>query len=73
MIEDQLITILRDHINGVSTLIFETDWSELFFDSKKHEVVAIVFSQCKSFMPQVYKSASVDDSFVSSMSPNASL
>ena len=57
MIEDPLITILRDHIIGVSTLTFDTDWSKLLALSKNNEVVAIVFSQCKCFIPQEYKVA----------------
>ena len=47
-----LIPILCDYLNGSITSSFNSDWLELFFLSKNHEVSAIVFSQCKDFIPQ---------------------
>ena len=49
-----LIAILRDHLDQTPTSPFNTDWGELLALSKKHEVTAIVYAQCKSFIPQAY-------------------
>ena len=50
-----LISLLHDHLNCISTRTIQTNWSELLALSKNHEVVSIVYSQCKSFIPQEYK------------------
>ena len=47
-----LVQILRDHLNSESTEPFQTDWKELLALSKNHEVTAVVYSQCKDFIPQ---------------------
>lgn len=44
--------ILRDHLNNEPTSPFQTDWEELLAISKAHEVTAIVYSQCKDFIPK---------------------
>ena len=46
-----LIKVLRDYFNREPTEVFNTDWSKMFLLSKNHEVAAIVYVQCKSFIP----------------------
>ena len=57
MVNDQLIPLLCDYLYESKTSVFNTDWSKLLALSKNNEVVAIVFSQCKCFIPQEYKAA----------------
>ena len=50
-----LLQILKDHIHSTSTTPFTADWSALITLSKKHEVASIVYSQCKDFIPEPYR------------------
>lgn len=52
MINHPLINILRDHLKTEKTAPFDTDWAALFNLANKHEVAAIVYSQCNNFIPQ---------------------
>jgi len=49
-----LLQILKDHIHSVPTAPFTADWSALIAQSKQHEVAAIVYYQCKDFIPEPY-------------------
>ena len=50
--DSSVIKIVYDFLIGKCTKEFDTDWLELFELSKKHEVTAIVYSQCKSFISE---------------------
>lgn len=49
-----ILKILHDHICSAQTAPFDTDWEELLSLSKKQEVTAIVYIQCKSFIPKPF-------------------
>ena len=51
-----ILQILKDHIHQQATAPFTTDWPALLALSKKHEVTAFVYSQCKGFIPFQYLS-----------------
>lgn len=49
-----ILQILDDHMHSRETSSFDTNWDDILSLSRMHEVVAIVYSQCKSFIPQPY-------------------
>ena len=49
-----LINIMHDYINVKRTNSVDLNWFELYELSKRHEVAAIIYSQCKCFIPQEY-------------------
>ncbi len=52
---NHLIRILSNHLNKEITAPFDTDWAALLKLAKQHQVAAIVYSQCKNFIPQRFK------------------
>lgn len=54
MISSQLLRILRDHIHSRQTAPFDTNWDSLLTLARNHEVIGIVYSQCKGFIPEPY-------------------
>ena len=56
MKDNPLITILSDYLNESTSSYSSVDWVEMYHLAKKHEVSAIVFSQCKESIPwEIFK------------------
>lgn len=55
MTKDQhyFLSIINDYIQGSKTEVYETiDWQTILNYSQSHQLTAIVYHQCKSFIPQ---------------------
>lgn len=52
------IELLSDHLNRRQTVVPEdVNWGELVATAKKHEMAALLFFQCKDFVPDQYRSS----------------
>ena len=49
-----LISIIKDHIHSFQTAPFTADWVSLISAAKRHEVSAILYAQCKDFIPEPF-------------------
>lgn len=49
-----LTKIIQDHIRSKPTAPFDADWDALIALAKQHEVTAILYAQCKDFIPEPY-------------------
>lgn len=49
-----LISIIKDHIHSFQTAPFTADWASLINAAKRHEVSAILYAQCKDFIPEPF-------------------
>lgn len=53
---DFFIEVLSDHLNKRQTVVAgDVNWDELIASAKKHEMVALLQSQCKDFVPNQYR------------------
>ena len=49
-----LTQVLQDHIHSKPTAQFTADWDSFITLAKQHEVTAILYAQCKDFVPEPY-------------------
>lgn len=59
------LSIIKDYIDGRKTEVDETvDWKRIFDYSRSHQLVPIIYHQCKSFIPANFSDGFKSISFV---------